>query len=119
MLPSRVSSWRLFRVNRRGFLASVVGVLSAANDSVQNRPPVVMPAIMPQPKFWFGQQVCMKWECDDELDERYGRTFYDYGVVVGMVYDDAWTYYVSWQHLESDKHLPLPEMAFEDELTLI
>ncbi|MBD2384972.1 hypothetical protein [Cylindrospermum sp. FACHB-282] len=53
-----------------------------------------------RPKFkiqnWHGQQVCVEWECDDDLDPtNFGKTLRDYGVIVGMVYQqpeygDGW-----------------------------
>ncbi|WP_353930886.1 hypothetical protein WJM97_21920 [Okeanomitos corallinicola TIOX110] len=76
---------------------------------------------IPQPKFWFNQRVCNEWICDDELDGKYGLTIRDYGVVVGMVYRDSWDYYVRWERLGMDAHLPLPHIdcISEEELMLI
>jgi hypothetical protein len=39
---------------------------------------------IPQPKFKIGQQVQYSWTCDDDLDkEQFGKTFTDYGFVIG------------------------------------
>ncbi|MBD2385252.1 hypothetical protein [Cylindrospermum sp. FACHB-282] len=120
------NSRQLSSVGRRGFLTTLaLGTLAAGSDSVQNHPPV-MPATMPQPKFWFGQQVCFEWECDDDLDiTNCGKSFRDYGVVVGMTYqqpgcDDGWVYWVKWEKLGADTvaKLPFTEAAHEDELQL-
>lgn len=59
----------------------------------------------PSPKFWFGDQVCLEWICDDELDpDNFGRSLQDYGVVIGLFFSSGssyhlpgWNYFVSWR----------------------
>jgi hypothetical protein len=121
------NSRQLSSVSRRGFLTTLaLSTLVPGSDSVQNRSEIAIPPTMPQPKFWFGQQVCVEYECDDELDPvNLGKTFRDYGVVVGMVYQqpeygDGWAYWVKWGKLSLDSwtEMPYTDAAREDELQL-
>lgn len=65
---------------------------------------------LPAPKFWFGDQVCFEWECDDECDrENFGKTLRDYGVVIGLFfsggsrqYMPGWNYFVSWRWVNGE-----------------
>ena len=65
---------------------------------------------LPKPEFWFGDQVCLEWQCDDELDlENFGKPLQDYGVVIGLFfsggsrrYAPGWNYFVSWRWVNGE-----------------
>jgi len=66
---------------------------------------------IPQPKFKIGQEVILTWTCDDDIDkELFGKTFRDWGYVVGCCYAEQmchgngfnlkWVYTIYFHYLD-------------------
>ena len=117
------------RVNWRRLVSH--GLCIAANARVQKKPQhahlCTRDAGLPQPKFKIGQHICHEWTCDDQLDPNYGRTYRDYGYIVGMFYGiknfylPGWVYQISFYRMESSDRFELPYLdeVEEDQLRTV
>ena len=61
---------------------------------------------LPKPEFWFGDQVCLEWQCDDKLDlENFGKPLQDYGVVIGLFFSGGSRRYApGWNYSSSHSY---------------
>lgn len=66
---------------------------------------------IPNPNFHLGQQVTWQFTCDDTIDrKRYGKTFNEAGMIIGMVWCpghfsiDGWIYTI--RMTQSELHPP-------------
>lgn len=106
-----------FRLTRREFVISFITIFNRLRFTQSH---------LPHPKFWFGERVYWEWTNDDSLSSAYGKTYRDYGFVVGMVFQPpqynciGWVYWVKWTFLESPATVPLPviDTAREEDLRI-